>query len=88
MRRIHFFFQGLGVITGLWLGLSVSLCYVVSFTVSIDTTPLAGNLAGPFALDLQLIDGGGTANNTVILSTFDFGGGSADMVDRLIPMSS
>ena len=53
MRRIHFFLQGLRVIAGLWLGLSASRCYAVSFTVSIDTMPLVGQAAGPFALDFN-----------------------------------
>jgi hypothetical protein len=81
MHRKRFFRQCLNVIAGLCLGLSASLCYAVSFIVSIDTTPLAGHAAGPFALDLQLIDGGGTANNTATLSNFDFGGGSAGATD-------
>ena len=77
MHRKRFFLQSLSVIVGLWLGLSASLCHAVSFTISVDTTPLVGNPAGPFALNLQLTDGGGTANNTATLSDFNFGGGSA-----------
>lgn len=77
MHRKHFFLQGLSVIAGLWLGLGASLCYATSFTISVDTTSLVGNPAGPFALNFQLIDGGSTANNTATLSDFDFGGGSA-----------
>lgn len=45
-----------------------------SFTVSLDTSALVG--PGDFALDFQLIDGDGVANTTVVLSDFDFGGGS------------
>ncbi len=47
------------------------------YTFTMDTTPLVGN--GPFALDFQFLDGSGTgdANNTVTLTNFAFGGGSA-----------
>jgi len=81
MHRKHIFLESLSVIAGLWLGLSTSLCYAASFTISVDTTSLVGNLAGPFALNFQLIDGGGTANNTAILSGFDFGGGGSTAAD-------
>ncbi len=45
------------------------------YNFSMNTTPLVGN--GPFALDLQFLDGSGTgdANNTVTLTSFAFGGG-------------
>lgn len=45
-----------------------------SFTVSLDTSALAG--LGDFALDLQLIDGDGVANTTLVLRDFTFGAGS------------
>lgn len=50
------------------------------YTFSMNTVPLVGN--GPFALDLQLLDGSGLPidlnNNTVTLTNFAFGaGGSA-----------
>jgi len=50
------------------------------YNVSMNTSPLIGEAAGPFSLAFQLIDGSsaGDANNTVILSNFLFGvGGSA-----------
>ncbi len=48
------------------------------YNVSINTAPLIGHPAGPFTLDLQFIDGSGTAdaNNTVMLSGFAFGAGN------------
>lgn len=52
----------------------------ITYNISLNTAPLAGHLAGPFALNFQLTDGSGTndANNTVTLSGFQFGvGGSA-----------
>jgi hypothetical protein len=45
---------------------------------SFDTTGLTG--PGPFAIGFQLIDGGVLSNNTVTLSNFTFGGGSAGAV--------
>jgi hypothetical protein len=47
------------------------------FNVSLDTSALVGASEGPFSLNFQLIDGGGTATNTVILDHFDFGPGGA-----------
>ncbi len=51
------------------------------YNVSIDTSSLIGNAAGPFQLDFQFIDGSGTddGNNTVTLGSFNFGGGSYDL---------
>jgi hypothetical protein len=46
----------------------------LSWTVTLDTSPLAGDYTGPFGLDFELIGSGG---NTVTLSQFSFGGGSA-----------
>lgn len=46
-----------------------------SFTVSLDTSALVG--LGDFTLDFQLIDGDGSANTTVLLRDFTFGGGSS-----------
>ena len=49
----------------------------VVYNVSLDTSPLIANAAGPFSLDFQFTDGSGTndGNNTVTLSNFDFGAG-------------
>ena len=42
--------------------------------VSLDTSPLVGNAAGPFALDFTLIGGdGGAGNMTVTITNFDLG---------------
>lgn len=61
-----------------------SLCGVAAahaaalFTVSLDTSALVGDPAGPFALDFQLTDGsgGGDGNNTAVVSNFNFHGGN------------
>ena len=52
---------------------------LITGTVSLDTSALSG----PFELAFIFIDGSGTgdANNTVTLSNFLFGGGSAGTVD-------
>src|SRR5260370_28684447 len=61
--------------------LSASICRAgVVYDVSLNTSPLIGHAAGPFSLGFQLNDGSGAgdANNTAILSAFQFGvGGSA-----------
>lgn len=46
----------------------------LSWTVSLDTSQLATDYTGPFALDFELV---GSDGNTVTLSGFSFGGGSA-----------
>ncbi len=46
----------------------------IGFDVVVNTAPLAGNPAGPFSLDFQLI---GAGPNSVSLSNFQFFGGSA-----------
>lgn len=50
-----------------------------AFRVHMETAPLAGHVAGPFTLSLQLTDGSGLgdANKTIIVSNFTFspGGG-------------
>lgn len=45
------------------------------YRVQMDTSSLVGHAAGPFAIDFQLVDGDGVANNTVTLGNFLFGGG-------------
>src|SRR5438067_1451243 len=49
------------------------------YDFSLDTSPLIGHAAGPFSLAFQFNDGSGAgdANNTAILSAFQFGAGSA-----------
>jgi hypothetical protein len=46
------------------------------YSVTLNTTSLAGSASGPFVLDAQLNDGGDPANNTAVLSNFVFGGGA------------
>jgi PEP-CTERM motif len=63
------------------LGASPATASNISFTVVVNTAPLVGNVAGPFALNFQLNDGsgllGGGVNNAATISNFNFGGGSA-----------
>ena len=51
----------------------------IVYTFSMNTSPLVGN--GPFALDLQFLDGSGLPidlnNNTVALTNFAFGAGGS-----------
>jgi hypothetical protein len=49
------------------------------YMVELDTSPLPGHPAAPFSVYFQLNDGSGAgdANNTAIIGSFDFGGGSA-----------
>src|SRR5213075_2492166 len=48
------------------------------FNVSLKTSPLIGNSAGPFYVDFQLNDGSGIGdgNNTVTINNFLFDGGN------------
>lgn len=57
-----------------------------SFSVSLDTSTLIGNPAGPYSLDFQLNDGSGfgDGNNWASVSNFQFGGGSASGSPTLI----
>jgi hypothetical protein len=68
----------LGLAFAAW---SIQICRADAiYSVSLDTSPLIGEAAGPFSLAFEFTDGSGTgdANNTVILSNFQFGvGGSA-----------
>jgi hypothetical protein len=53
------------------------------FNISVNTSSLIGNPAGPYEAGFVLFDasGSGDGNNTVTLSAFTFGGGSAGAVD-------
>ncbi len=59
-----------------------TLCHAQTqaYHIRMDTSPLVGHAAGPFALNFQFTDGSGNtpgdANNTVRLFNFAFGGGS------------
>lgn len=57
--------------------LTPGMSHAVSFTVTLDTTPLATQPTPPqpFALEFQFLDGDRTVSNTVTLSKFDFGAG-------------
>ncbi len=46
------------------------------FSVTLNLSALAGNLNGPFSLDLQLDQGSGNVTNTVQISNFVFTGGT------------
>jgi len=52
---------------------------IVSYNVSLTTTPLIGSAAGPFSIEFEFDDGSGTSdgNNTAFLSNFFFSGGDA-----------
>ena len=52
----------------------------LTWTVSLDTSQLATNYTGPFALDFELV---GSNGNTVTLSNFSFGGGGAGLGPRV-----
>jgi hypothetical protein len=58
---------------GLFFMLSAGAALASSFTVTLDTSPLSG----PQILAFGLTDGDGTADNTITLSGFGFGGGGA-----------
>ena len=65
------------------LALMAGMCPLASasiiFDVSLDTSPLIGDPAAPFALEFQFNDGSGLGdgNNTVVLDNFSFGAGGA-----------
>ncbi len=50
----------------------------ISFHVDMDTSILQGNAGGPYQLAFQLVDGSGgnDANNSAVLSGFNFAGGA------------
>ena len=60
------------------LVLMLTPCWAdIQYIVTLNTSPLVGHTAGPFAMNFQLNDGSGLgdANNTALLSGFVFGGG-------------
>jgi hypothetical protein len=67
----------------LWVCTCFAFCQTASgdsiYNVTLDTAPLVGHPAGPFSAEFAFTDGSeiGDANNTVVLSNFNFGGGSA-----------
>jgi hypothetical protein len=52
---------------------------LLTYHVDVNTAPLIGDAAGPFAFDFLLNDGSGTlaVPNTVTISDFSFGGGNS-----------
>lgn len=48
-----------------------------SFHISIDTSSLVGNPAGPFSVDFQLNQGDGSVVNTATIGNFGYGSGNA-----------
>ena len=50
----------------------------LTLDISVDTSGLIGNAAGPFSLDFQFTDGSGTGTGSdmAVLSGFAFGGGN------------
>jgi hypothetical protein len=60
----------------LWVPAAIGAA--ATYSISIDTSALAGSSAGPFSISFQMSDGSGTGdgNNLAILTNFQFGGGS------------
>lgn len=59
------------------LFLSSAAAHAAVYRVTIDTSTLAATGNGPFALDFQFNGGDTPGNNTAVISSFTFGGGSA-----------
>jgi hypothetical protein len=74
----------IGFLAVLPLGLGQQPAYAdtLNFPVMLDTPGLVGNLNGPFSVAFVFTDGSGAgdSNNSVLLSAFAFGGGSAGSV--------
>jgi hypothetical protein len=68
-----------GFLAVLFLGLGQRPAFADSFNVTLDTSGLVGNINAPFSVAFVFTDGSGLGdgNNTVLLSGFTFGGGSA-----------
>ena len=65
---------GLGTLA--FLTSSVGEAAQMVYSVALDTSALAATSLGPFALNVQLNDGGTPNTNSAILSNFVFGGGA------------
>lgn len=59
------------------LALAAQAHATVTYSISLDTSPLIGHPAGPFSIAFQLADGSGTGdgNNAATISGFQFGAG-------------
>lgn len=69
----------------LFIILSPASSATTLYSVSLNTSDLVGNAAGPFTLDFILRDGSGNANNTVHLIDFNFLEGSFTLTDTSSP---
>jgi hypothetical protein len=58
---------------------TVCLAGVITYDIGLNTVPLIGHVAGPFAIEFQLNDGSGTGdgNNTAFVSNIALDGGAA-----------
>jgi len=67
------------VVTAMCVGGIATIAHAdpVVVDVALDTSALMASPAGPFALNFQLIDGGGEATSTATLYDFRFGSGGA-----------
>ena|ERR1022692_741645 len=68
------------------LAVTIAAHAQVTYTVTLNTTPLIGHPAGPFSLAFQLADGSGSGdgNNAAVINNVQFGaGGLATGVPRL-----
>ena len=74
-----------GFLALLFLGLGQRPAYAdpLTFTVTLNTSGLVGNVNAPFSVAFVFTDGSGLGdmNNTIMLSGFTFGGGTAGSVN-------
>ena len=75
MKAHHLFKNSLLLAAGLFLSSTAANAAV--YHVTVNTSSLVGNANGPFALDFQFNGGDTPGNNTAVISSFSFGGGSA-----------
>lgn len=74
-----------GLALAVWLCLPIRARADFQFVVTLDTTPLASS-SDSFALQFQLTDPSfGDGDNTVTVSGFQFGGGSAGDLGSIVP---
>jgi hypothetical protein len=74
MKSLRLIKTGLALVGLLFALGGANLARATAYTISIDTSSLVGNAAGPFALDFQSIFGSG-ADQTITLSNFSLTGG-------------
>ncbi len=68
-----------GLLSLVACGMQIQTAQGANLTVTVDTSSLVGRTGGPFSVGFYLNDGSklGDGNNTVTLTGFDFGGGTA-----------